>query len=239
MPIEERLWSSAREKASGRTLKRFIRGIRYSLAVLDDNSAGLAFSFPEKGSPGEGLYKLISDLPVSADCILDFCYSSYPGERCAAVAVANALLGLQGDVSEVIPSIEEAERILMVGFIEPLYKDLIKKGIVPHVIDDHYGKSLPLDLGCRLASESDLLILSASSVVNRTWQELAGSARRTWLVGPTSPLCVSLYQGTSVEYVMGRSIVDILQLSTIVERGGGTRNMKKCTTKICLRTNIF
>ena len=60
--MEEKLFSFAREKAQGRSLKRFIRGIRYSLAVLDDDSAGLAFSFPEKVSRNEKLFSFLSKL---------------------------------------------------------------------------------------------------------------------------------------------------------------------------------
>ena len=237
--MEERLFSLAREKAHGRLLKRFIRGIRYSLAVLDDDSAGLAFSFPEKVSRNEKLFSFLSDLPLPANSFLDLSGSSYTGDRCAAVAVVNALLGVHGDVSEVIPSLGNCEKVLMVGFIEPLHKAIVKSGITPHVIDDHYGESLPLDMGCRMASKSDLLILSASSVVNGTWQSLADSARRCWLVGPSAPLSAPVYKGSSVEYVLGRSINNIQELARVVARGGGTRDMSNCTGKISLHVNTL
>jgi uncharacterized protein (DUF4213/DUF364 family) len=122
----------------------------------------------------------------------------------------------------------------MVGYIEPLFRSLQKRGIIPYVMDDHYGKSIPLDLGRRLCSTADILILSASSVVNGSWDELITLARKTWIVGPTSPLFSGLYEETSVEYVMGRSITDVQALATILERGGGTRDMAACTGKICL-----
>ncbi len=235
--MEERLLALAGEKASGRSLVKFMRGIRYSLAVLDDNSAGLAFSFPGRVSKNEKLFSFLSELPLPSNMFLDLALSPDLGDRAAAVAVSNAILGVQGKVSGTIPSLKGFTSVFMVGFIEPLYIKLVREGISPLVMDDHYDKSIPLDMGCKIASKSDLLILSASSVVNGTWQRLADSARRCWLVGPSAPLSAPVYKGSSIEYVLGRSIDNVQELIKIVSRGGGTREMSKCTSKISLHLN--
>ena len=74
-------------------------------------------------------------------------------------------------------------------------------------------KSIPLDMGCKIASKSDLLILSASSVVNGTWQRLADSAHVDvgWLGLPllflllsTRVLALNMYWGDQL--IMSRSL---------------------------------
>lgn len=232
--VEDKLWYYAGQMCSGRQVVRFIRGIRYSMAILDDGNAGLAFSFPDRVDRKEKLYSILRSLPAPASAFLELSRSRCTGDRCAAVAVANALLGAKGEESPRMPFLQDARNVLMVGYIEPLYRALQKSGITPYVMDDHYGNSIPLDLGRRLCSTADILILSASSVVNGSWEELSSLARKTWIVGPTAPLFPALYEDTSVEYVMGRSITDVQALATILERGGGTRDMAACTGKICL-----
>lgn len=232
--VDEKLWYYAGQMCTDRQVIRFIRGMRYSMAVLDDGRAGLAFSFPDRVDRKEKLYSVLRDLPVPASVFLELSNTRCTGDRCAAVAVANALLGTEGEESLRMPSLEDARKVLMVGYIEPLYRSLHERGINPYVMDDHYEKSIPLDLGRKLCSSADILVLSASSVVNGSWEELISLARKTWIVGPTSPLFPLLYEDTSVEYVMGRSIIDVQALATILERGGGTRDMAACTVKLCL-----
>ena len=124
--MEERLLALAGEKASGQVFsERFMRGIRYSLAVLDNDSAGLAFSFPGRVSKNEKLFSFLSELPLPVEYpfwTLPF-LPIYPGDRCCCCGSMLMLsLVSRGKYQETIPSLKEiVTSVFMVGFIEPLY----------------------------------------------------------------------------------------------------------------------
>lgn len=229
--IETRFQNLALLQAKGVSVVDVVRGVRYTAAFLDDGRCGLAFSFARLISPAEKNIPLVLTLPRPAEDLLALFGSSAVGDRAIATAVANAILNSEGELSDVQPDPQDVSEILMVGHIAPLAKHLVSLGIHPLVVDDALPDSLPLDRTEHLAARSDLLILSASTVVNGSWWPLSAAAKKTWLVGPSAPMCSAVYENTSICRVYGRRITDPLGLRKILSLGGGTRDLSYCTKK--------
>lgn len=232
--IETRFQDLARQQAKGVRVADIVRGVRYTAAFLDDGRCGLAFSFARLVSPTEQNLPLVLTLPRPAEDLLALFGSSAMGDRAIATAVANAILNSEGEPSDAQPDPQDASDILMVGRIAPLEKHLVSLGRHPLVVDDAFPDSLPLDRTEHLAAKSDLLILSASAVVNGSWSFLSAVAKMTWLVGPSAPMCSAVYKDTSICRVYGRRITDPLRLWKILSLGGGTRDLSSCTEKTTL-----
>lgn len=233
--IESRYWEKAYQKGKGVAVIKVVRGLRYTMAETDNERAGLAFSFPWHISPSESSYDILSRLPCDCDRLFDLKDSGCLGDRVVAVAVANALISSDGLISDKVPEITEGSRILLVGYIHPMAMILQNRGFDFAVLDDRYPGSIPIDTGARYASLSDLVILSASAVVNGTWDDLTAFSKNLWLVGPSAPMDAGLYADSSVSVVMGRKILRSQELSVCVSRGGGTRDLSPYTRKILLR----
>ena len=233
--IEQRYWERAYEKGKDKKVLKVVRGLRYTVAEMDDGSAGLAFSFPWNVSPFEKACRVLSRLPLGSGEVMDLRGSGCLCDRVVAVAVANSILGKGGISSGEIPEINEGSRILMVGYIHPMLKTLEGRGFNLAVLDDHYPGSIPLGTGLSYAASSDLVILSASTVANGTWERFLSQAGNIWIVGPSAPMDPDLFESTPVRVVMGRKIVDLKALCSCVHHGGGTRELSPYTRKIILK----
>ncbi len=232
--IETRYQDLARQMAKGIRVVDIVRGVRYTAAFLDDGRCGLAFSFSRLLSPAEQNLPLVLTLPRRSEDLLSLFGSSAIGDRAIATSVANAILNFEGEPSDAQPDPGAASQILMVGRIAPLEKHLLSLGRHPLIVDDAFPDSLPLDRTEHLAAKSDLLILSASAVVNGSWSSLSAAAKNTWLVGPSAPMCLAVYEDTSMCLVFGRRVTDPPRLREILSRGGGTRDLSSCTQKTTL-----
>lgn len=232
--VETRYRNLARQQSKGVRVADVVRGVRYTAAFLDDGRCGLAFSFARLLSPAERNLPLLLTLPRPAADLLSLFGSSAMGDRAIATATANAILNSEGEPSDAQPDPQDASNILMVGRIAPLEKHLASLGRRPLVVDDAFPDSMPMDRAEDLAAKSDLLILSASAVVNGSWSALSAAAKKTWLVGPSAPMCSALYEDTSICRVFGRRVTYPLRLREILSRGGGTRDLSPCTEKTML-----
>ncbi|MCF7935328.1 MAG: DUF364 domain-containing protein [Synergistales bacterium] len=232
--LEERLWSAAGKRAPGRQIKHVVRGLRYTAVVLENGDAGLAFSFARRIAPGERAVPLLDPLPCPAEYLLELADSRHPSERALAVATANALLGVEGEMVADTPEVRTGETLLMVGNIAPLARYLRRCGAELKIVDDAEADALPPEDAEPLAAEVDRLILSASAVVNGTWEPLIDAARESWVVGPSAPMNAALYGGTSVRWVLGRVVTSPHRLLHLVAAGGGTRDLSSCAEKCLL-----
>ncbi len=237
--LERRLWEMAAERAVGRDVSRVVRGLRYTGALLDGGETGLALSEGHSLSVGgrgdERATELLLDLPRAAADLLALSSSGVLSDRAVAVAVANALLGVEGEDSEALPPIAPGSRLVMVGNIKPVARELRREGFELSVFDRREQPELRAEETVRQVAGADLALLTASTVANGTWTELVAAARRCWIIGPSAPMNAALYQGTSVELVLGRRVVDSERLLAYLAAGAGTRQWRDATVKVLLR----
>lgn len=232
--LDVRLWDAAYARASGRMVLEVVRGVRYTAALLDNGRVGLAYSFSEQVMPEEESPVLLSSLPLDPSEALALGSSPCPGDRAVALAVANALLPVEGELSPSIPRLRPGSQVLMVGRMEPLENKLVAMDASVVFADHGRSDGIGDHEALELASRCDLVVLSASAIVNATWERFVELARECWVVGPSAPLCWEVYDGTSVTAALGRSVKSPQALMRIVSRGCGTRFFDPFTDKVLL-----
>lgn len=232
--LEDRLWKEAGKAAKGRTVIEVVRGQRYTAVLTDEGRVGLAYSFAHTLSGREDSLPLLLRLPLPASELLALAASKALVDRAVALATANALLPISGELSNALPPVKEGEKVLLVGYMEPIALRLKEKGVRVLFLDDQVKESLPLDRGPQLAASVDHVVLTASAIINRTWESFIERARDCWVVGPSAPLFWPIYEGTSVSVALGRTVRRAEDLLRIITRGAGTRFFDPFTEKVFL-----
>jgi len=215
MTINERLYELCREKAAAVTVETVSIGLGYTAVRTSDGGLGLAYTYLENK---KGCAVRTNDFDYEgrpADLLLEEIRQPDPLGKSMALALVNALnhtaaLKLPEDPqNEVLYNyfqIARGTRVSMVGYFGPLVKALEKKGAVLEIIDDHRSLGPPETFSTRLAEQTDVLVLTATSLLNDTadgiLQQL-GPGTRTVLLGPTTPMIAAAFEGLPVHMLAG------------------------------------
>jgi uncharacterized protein len=184
----------------------------------------------------------------TAGKLLELALSKNPLEAAVGVATINALsnmlLNLEPDNFpssniDVLDLIRPEDSIAMVGYFGPLVPKILEitdKLIVleKRDIEDAKTRVLPSERAGEVLSVSDVIILSASTLANRTFDELLalrGAAREIILLGPSASLYPKPFFERGITAVMGTQILDSLTMLTVVSEAGGTKKLQACCGK--------
>lgn len=192
----------------------------------------------------------------SADKVLELVFSKNPIETAVGVATANALSHTLQELKpekfenfhcpdlDVLDLIKPEDRVSMVGYFEPLVPKIMEiteklTVLEKREIGDARARILPSERAEETLLDSDVIILSASTLANRTFDELltyCNKAREVILLGPSTPLYPGLFFEKGITSVMGTRIMDPEAMLTIVSEAGGTRKLHKyCGQKVAFR----
>lgn len=189
----------------------------------------------------------------TADCILEMALSENPIEAAVGIATANALFQmLQGENMDSFPAsdadildlIKPEDKVAMVGYFGPLVPKILKitdkfTVLEKRKIEAAEARTLPSEKAGEILPVSDVIIISASTLANRTFDGLLaqnGAAREVILLGPSAPLYPEPFFELGVTAVMGTRIFDPLTMLTIVSEAGGTKKLHKyCGKKVAFR----
>ncbi len=163
----------------------------------------------------------------SADKVLEFALSRNPFEAAIGVATANALSHMLHDLEpkkfsvskiDILDLIKPEDRVVMVGYFAPLVPRILKITekltiLEKREIEFPETTTLPSEKAREiLPPASDVMILSASTLANRTFDELLsfrGAAREVVLLGPSAPLYPAPpFFSRGITAIMGTRIID-------------------------------
>lgn len=237
--IQKNLIDFLEPRCAGFCIADVRMGLGYTAVLLDSGNAGVAWT-PASNAPCCTHYSAAGTLiGRPAGEILNIL-----GDRNSALcralglATANALLTSlpQPPFSrdEVISSLAIApqERVAMVGYFGPIVAQLEKIGCTLEIVElnPHKGeKTLTPEQGKRALGECDVAIITATSLINGTCDELLaslGKPRAAVLLGPSTPFCPQAFSGTAVTHLAGARVVDADRVLQVVSQGGGTMRMK-------------
>ncbi|MDD5447014.1 MAG: DUF364 domain-containing protein [Methanocellales archaeon] len=204
-------------------------GLKYTAVQIRDR-VGLAYTFPEFGSPPKNVGNLIGTNTVS------LAKSWNLTEASIGVASINALLEPRNykvmNISDHILAIAKSyDKIGIVGrfpFIDSLGKDafVFERRPMPGALPDTAAETL--------LPKCDLVIISGSAFVNKTLQRLLEiSNGYTFVIGPTTPLTPLLFE-YGADVIAGAIVHDAEKALEIVSQGGGTRNLKGAVEFVCM-----
>jgi hypothetical protein len=185
--------------------------------------------------------------------VLELAMSENPLEAAIGIATANALSQMLRDLEpekfpvsniDVLDLIKPEDRVAMVGYFGPLVPKILKITdkltiLEKREIEVPQTKTLPSEKSREILPASDVIILSASTLANQTFDDLLslrGTAREVVLLGPSAPLYTVPFFERGITAVMGTRIFDPMTMLTIVSEAGGTKKLHQyCGEKVAFR----
>jgi uncharacterized protein (DUF4213/DUF364 family) len=219
--------------------------LNYTAAMLDDGGCGVAYNFRGETPAGCTFEEAGGLSGRSAASLLAWSRRLDAVAASVGIAVMNALIqppatAAGSDVRDAI-RVQPGETVGMVGRFGPLLGTLKASGATLHIfercpMDDaevHPDWAAPIVL-----PQCDVVIVSATTVVNRTADALldaARNAREVVLLGPTSPMVPTVFEGRGVSLLSGVHVTDPEGLMRVVGEGGGMKQFSGCVRKLSVR----
>ncbi|WP_292391493.1 Rossmann-like domain-containing protein [Methanosarcina sp. UBA5] len=230
-------------------------GLAYTGVLLSENYGGVACTplYEFSGCPALRFAGSLKGKTV--DKLLELVLSENPLEAAVGIATVNALSHMLRDIKpenfptsniDILDLIKPEDRVAMVGYFGPLVPKILKitnklTVLEKREIEFPETRTLPSEKAREVFHTSDVIILSASTLANRTFDELLsfrGAAREVVLLGPSTPLYPGPFFERGITAVMGTQIFDPMTMLTIVSEAGGTKKLHKyCGEKVAFRKN--
>ncbi len=158
-------------------------------------------------------------------------------ERAVGLATFNAVnlrIEREFNDSEAISrlNISSADHVVMVGHFTPVVPRIQKTGCRLDILELNPGRPGTIDLrsGPKMLAECDVAIITATSIINNTVDDLLGNLRRNRaavMLGPSTPLCPETFKSTRISQLSGSRVENRQQVKHVISQGGGTMLMKK------------
>ena len=246
--IVEEIVGSIGSGTENKSVEEVRVGLCYTAVLLNDGNTGLAYTFHSNSkSPSccSGL-EAGSLKGKKAREVINFALSDNLLEASVGLATVNALVNqtckdaIEGDILTVIKT-RNTDTVGMIGFFGPLVdplKESVKKiyifeeKSIPNCPDVYPAEKITEILpGC------DVVILSATTLINKTIDHLlsrARGARDIIIVGASTPLLPDIFSKRGVTLLSGVQVVDSSRVLQIVSEGGGMRVFKQSIKKVNL-----
>ncbi|MCQ1534637.1 hypothetical protein FTO70_02805 [Methanosarcina sp. KYL-1] len=228
-------------------------GLAYTGVLLSENYGGVACTplYEFSGCPALGFAETLKGR--TADQVLGLALSKNSLEVAVGIAAANALSNMLRDLEpekfrrsdlDILDLIKPGDRVAMIGYFGPLVPKILKiteklTVLEKREIEAPKTRTLPSEKAEEVLPASDVIILSASTLVNGTIDELLalrGEAREVVLLGPSTPLYPAPFFERGVTAVMGTRILDPWTMLTVVSEAGGTKKLHQyCGEKVAFR----
>ncbi len=213
-------------------------GVGYTCVRLDDGNTGLAWTpqgsggncthEPRAGTLAGSAAGDLLDLLIRPTGVLS---------RTIGLATANALnAGITPPESTALNvmdliEIRASDRVVMVGFFGPLIPRIREIGCRLDILELDREKpgTIAPEEGCSALSDCDVAIITATSIITGTIDELLGqlgNPRAALVLGPSTFMRPEVYAGTSVTHIGGARVRDGAAVATIISEGGGTMVLK-------------
>jgi uncharacterized protein len=238
MTISRQLIERALEGAKGQYVEDVRIGLGYTAVLLDGGGCGVAYTFRNALGKRCGVLPDAGSLiGRGGDEIIEWADDSDLLRAAVGLATINAVLNVdpsawgKGNVTDAI-ELQPSETFGMVGEFAPVLSHVKKLTDNVHVFE----KNVPEGSGLRSESDipvflpqCDVVVITATSIINHTIDGIlphCAGARQVFIVGPSTPLCPSVFSGYGVTALAGGVVTDPKRLLGIVSQAGGTPAMK-------------
>jgi len=134
---------------------------------------------------------------------------------------------------DVLDLIRNEDKVSMIGYFRPLIPRILKKTgnfivVEKRAVFDENVRIVSEDMSPTVLPESDIIIISGSTLVNKTIDDLLkykGSAREVVLLDPTASMVPQPLFEKGVTTVMGVKINDADRMLKIISEAGGTKDL--------------
>ena len=254
--VIEALQGHLMAKARERAIQKTVAGGRFCAVMLDDGGVGVANLCPDVC--GEPTRRVSDWLPRPGAPAADTLATLATPERSAVgLATANALANRffgRGDPSDELCSrgdllkaleLRPDDHVGMVGCFCPMVEGIRRR--VRRLSIFERGQRLtpdllPEDRAAELLPECSVALITATTLINGTIDELlaaAANCREVVLLGPSTPLVPEVFATVPgvVTLLAGVVVTDAEELLRTVARDGGTRDFKTSVVKVNVRVS--
>ena len=244
MILDQKLFESVCDAAGRVAVEQVFIGLGYTAVTTSDGGIGMAATGVVLDGSHAGNMDVVDYEGRPATDLLEGILAPDIMLRTMALALINALnhtraIQLPEDTRNRILfdrfDILGGARVAMVGYFPPLVRFLEEKQIPLSVIDKSRGIGNKQTFYRQLADWAQVLILTATSIVNNTMEDLlshAGPQLETVVLGPSTPMLPEAFDHLPVHMLAGSAITDRGGALKAVRHGGGTRALKPFTRKV-------
>ncbi len=243
MLLNQKLYDLFKTSAREVNIEILCLGLGYTAVTLSDGGIGLAYTHFEDKKSCMLLNKHIDYEGQPAVQLLEKIKSGHSVERSMALALVNALnyknaLGYPEDKKNKIMfdkfQIGAGTRVAMVGFIGPLADMLKQKKALVEVLDRSRKMGLKEDFYGKLGHWTDVLILTSTSILNNSTEEILQNVHpkvKTIMLGPSTPMVAEAFEHLPVHMLAGTVPIDKENVLKAIRHGMGTPVLQKFSRK--------
>ena len=133
-----------------------------------------------------------------------------------------------------LASIGQGTKAAMVGFIGPLVDLLKQKQAAVEVLDASRNMGHKDDFYAKLGNWADVLILTSTSILNSTTEEIlqhVSPTVKTVMLGPSTPMVAEAFKHLPVHMLAGTVPIDKENVLKAIRHGMGTPVLQKFSRK--------
>jgi len=246
MLLNQKLYDLFASRAREVRIEILCLGLGYTAVTLSDGGIGLAYTHFEDKKSCMLLNRHIDYEDQPAVQLLEKIKSDHPVEKSMALALVNALnykdaLEYPEDKKNKIMfdkfNIGKGTRAAMVGFIGPLVDLLKQKKASVEILDTSRNMGQKEDFYTKLGNWADVLILTSTSILNNTTEEILQTVHqkvKTIMLGPSTPMVAEAFQHLPVHMLAGTVPIDKENVLKAIRHGMGTPVLQKFSRKAFL-----
>lgn len=221
-------------------------GLGYTAVQLDDGCCGLAYTFRDELHEGCGVISTAGTLVGrQASDLAQWARSTDPLVSAVGLATLNALIeapstAMDADLLAEL-RVTSNDVVGMVGYFGPFIEPLRSRGKALHVFERRPAggsEVLPESAAAEILPQCQVVVLSATTLLNRTLDDLLAccrNAREVAIVGPSTPLLPAVFADRRVTLLSGVQVVNGQRVVRVVSEGGGMRQLGKAIRKLTVR----
>ncbi len=227
-----KLIQKAINKSKGLFVQDYVVGLGITTVKLNNGACGVVHTFREEVFGSCSPFSNLLQTNVEAEKFIKLYDTTNILLSSLGLATINAVLNFDllfdktGDVFESL-DISSNDTIGIVGDIIPLTKSIKKANPKEiHVFERRRETgNLPDWALYQLLDKIDVLLLSSSTLINKTFFNIIKNAKtkKIALIGPSTTFCPEILKG--VKIFAGAKILDPDKLLKIASRAGGTKNI--------------
>lgn len=243
MELYRKLYDASAVAAERVKIDKIYIGISYTAVTTSDGGCGIAFTFLNEKKSCTTVKDPMDYEGDYAERALNLLFSDAIVERSVAVALVNALnfenaRAMNTDSGTLFDDLglRPGGRISMVGYFGPVLRELEKLGVNTDILDSSRELGEKETFYKRLKTgETDALILTSTSIINGTTEEILGSMDPSVpcvMLGPTTPMIPGCFEHLPVNILAGTVPVDFDGVLKAIRHGKGTPVIQKSSKKV-------
>ncbi len=242
MTLYDKLYEASISRAQETEIELIHIGISYTAVKTVDGEAGIAYTFMGDHKSCTVIKDPVDYEGKRASLLLQKIFSDELIERSVALALINALNyeragNFRDDKGTLLDDlgIRAGSRVSMVGYFGPVLKDLKEIGAITDVLDNNRNLGTTEEFYHNLQSSRDALILTSTSIINRTVEEILMNLPEnipSVLLGPSTPMLPEVFRDLPVTVLAGTVPEDINGVLKAIRHGKGTPVISRSCRKV-------